>query len=164
MACMAATERLRRVPDGSCKRCSTAAMVACKPEQALHHDCASPAHCNRPTHFWLHMLLPRTWYQFCRWDSQLKACRMISYPSPAAGPELVAPPCWNLQDHHSSINLGPQLFSAKVKEATSNLCNIRGRKVMTWSSLPLLAHLMLAKPQHNSVAHIHARLAPGTGP
>ena len=26
------------------------------------------------------------------WDSQLKPCRMISCPKPAAGPELVAPP------------------------------------------------------------------------
>ena len=34
-----------------------------------------------------------TLYQLAgRCDSQLKPCRMTSWPSPAAGPELVAPP------------------------------------------------------------------------
>lgn len=41
-----------------------------------------------------------TLYQFSRQDSQLNPCKMISYPLPAAGPELVAPPACIITHHH----------------------------------------------------------------
>ena len=46
-----------------------------------------------------------TLYQLCpRCDSQLKPCRMISWPSPAAGPELVAPPpCVRITVHRHLV-------------------------------------------------------------
>ena len=40
-------------------------------------------------------------YQSCLYDSHLKPCSIISLPSPAAGPVLVAPPPYMTQDEFS---------------------------------------------------------------